>query len=153
MKIAQFPKSEKKLQEFLRRNLEAFQKNVMKEAPVEIMAPPEIQEEWVKKYSEVVLTTEPYTIISFLDENDINIIVDKIGGIWLSKINNNLLECVFLQHANNVVISPPKFGNDFKCFSINGIISLFKQIKLHLFSSTYFLNINVNSEELYPFIS
>lgn len=92
MNIKDFPKSEKKLQEFLRRNLEAFQKNVMKEAPVEIMAPPEIQEEWVKKYSEVVLTTEPYTIISFLDENDINIIVDKIGGIWLSKINNNLLE-------------------------------------------------------------
>ena len=90
--LKQFPKSEKKLQEFLRRNLEAFQKNVMKEAPVEIMAPPEIQEEWVKKYSEVVLTTEPYTVISFLDENNINIIVDKTNSIWSSKINNSPLE-------------------------------------------------------------
>lgn len=102
MKIKNFPKSEKKLQEFLRRNLEAFQKNVMKDSPTEILAPPDIQEEWVVKYSEVVLTTEPRTVVDFLDEQGIYITTDYIyqegfvchvvGANWIGRVYENRIE-------------------------------------------------------------
>lgn len=80
IKIKEFPKTEKKLKGFLRRNLEAFQKNVMKEAPTEILEVPEIQEEWVEKYASVVLDTEPYTVTCFLDEEGVIVTTDYIHG-------------------------------------------------------------------------
>lgn len=71
IELKQFPKSEKLLQEFFRRNLEAFQKNVMKEAPTEILEIPKIEDEWVKKYTESSLVTNPGILTSFFDENGI----------------------------------------------------------------------------------
>ena len=59
----------------------------------------------------------------------------------------------FLQHENNVVISPPKLGNIFKFFSINGTIFSIESYKIHFCPSTYFLKIKVNSDAVYPLIS
>lgn len=103
IKISDFPKTERKLQAFLRRNLEAFQKNIMKEAPKDILEVPGIEEGWVKKYSEVVVETEPRTFTDFLDEEGVIIGTDYnthnmgftcniVGTLFSSHIYRNRIE-------------------------------------------------------------
>jgi len=88
--LKQFPKARIKLEKFFRRNLEAFQKNIMKEAPTDILEIPKIEEEWVKKYTESSLATQPRILYDFLDENEIYITIDMFQGKFFGKIIGSL---------------------------------------------------------------
>lgn len=69
--INEFPKSKKLLGEFGKRNLSAFQKNIMKEREIEGVEIPEITDEMADSYASALLTTNPRILFDFFDENEI----------------------------------------------------------------------------------
>jgi len=79
MNIKEFPKSEALLQEFFKKNLLAFQKNIMKDAPMEGMSVPEITGEMSKAYMESMLLTNTRLLFDFFDENKVYIQVLYYG--------------------------------------------------------------------------
>lgn len=82
-----FPKSSKKLQEFVKRNLIAFQKNIMKETKekgeFEI---PEITDEMAQRLTEGTLITRPRDLFDFFDEQEIFITIEWFQGNFIGHI-------------------------------------------------------------------
>lgn len=66
-----FPKSKKLLQEFAKKNLLAFQKNIMKENKVEGVEIPEITDDMAENYATALLSTNPRILYDFFDEQEI----------------------------------------------------------------------------------
>lgn len=73
MDIKQWPKSQQKLKEFTKKYLMAFQKNVMKDAPTDILEIPEITEEMAEKFIPAMLMTQKRNLYDFFSENNIEI--------------------------------------------------------------------------------
>lgn len=105
IETSQYPKGKKLLEEFARRNLAEFQKNIMKDAPVEGLEIPAITDEMAEQYAKALLTTQPRILYDFFDENGIIIEItfsDKEGG-WDYNVNNtrSLNYASRLQAENN----------------------------------------------------
>jgi len=84
--LKEFPKSKKLLQEFGKKNLLAFQKNIMKEAPVEGLEIPEISDEMAESYANALLTTQPRILYDFFDENELYISVIRNADNWSADV-------------------------------------------------------------------
>lgn len=97
-----FPKGKKLLQEFAKRNLLAFQKNVMKEQPVEGLEIPEITEEMAESYANALITTNLRILYDFWDEQGLKISIVENDNKFIGEVSrtslhtkeyDNRLEC------------------------------------------------------------
>lgn len=90
IETSQYPKGKKLLEEFAKRNLLAFQKNVMKDAPLEGLEIPEITDEMAENYANALITTQPRILIDFMDSNDIFMCTEFFQGEFFGNIPGSL---------------------------------------------------------------
>lgn len=104
--INEFPKSKKLLGEFGKRNLSAFQKNIMKEREIEGVEIPEITDEMADSYANALLTTQPRILFSFFDENKlyIDITYDDLG-VFYKQVYTGELDKIMYQNREEAEIA------------------------------------------------
>lgn len=88
--IKEYPKSKKLLEDFARKNLLAFQKNITKEQPVEGIEIPEITDEMAEQYANALLVTNPRILFDFMDSQEIFICIDMFQGEFFGSIIGSL---------------------------------------------------------------
>lgn len=107
-----FPKGKKLLQEFAKRNLLAFQKNVMKEQPIEGLEIPEITEEMAENYANALISSQPRLILDFMDENEIFICTSFFQGEFFGNIPGSLYESK--AHKERIELEQEMYNEAFK---------------------------------------